>query len=444
MNSFLDVTANQRSSVNANNNYSDVKPLSPKLTHTPLAQQSNNTNHAKALTNQHGGSKNQNRRKSSTYQTNGKKRNFNGSQNSNVGVSNHSVDNRQYQQRVGNNNNNNSNSSSNQNATVSGKKGDKLQTRDSFDSAARSSNATSSVGGSSSSSEGGGSEGSSNKSNKGNTNSSCVGVAIGKLIDCVLYFSDRISRSKTSSKSPNMDIRPVRLMISHPSAQHNQPHMSILSPNGKSIYSLDYVQQMNSQVSDRYRTQQTEYLNSNGNANRVAYSNERNNGTRYSNTNGNGGNRYSIKTSAQTPSNNASVSPPLSITSSGSSSTNSGKNSGRTSKSYNNGNTIQSMNSHRNIPTTPTMQQTHTGFFQSQNIPFYHTGSANGMPQIFSSAISPTNQTPHSTQTVGLYVQQNTTTAYHPNNNYHNHNRNYHGNGNGSGNGNKKNWHFYK
>lgn len=160
MNSFLDVTANQRSALNAHKNYSDLKQLSPKLAHTPLAQQSNNTNHTKTQANQNGSnqSKNGNRRKSSTYQTNGKKRNFSGSQHPNVGVSN-SVDNRQYQ-RLGNNN------SLNHNATVSGKKGDKHQTKDNFDST-RPTNTTSSL--SSDYSEGS-TETHSSKSSKGNWN----------------------------------------------------------------------------------------------------------------------------------------------------------------------------------------------------------------------------------------------------------------------------------
>lgn len=136
MNSFLDATANQRSSLNAHKNCGDLKQLSPKLTQTPLAQQSNNTNHTKTQPNQTASNqtKNNNRRKN-TYQSNGKKRNFSGSQNNahNIGVSNNSADNRQYH-RLGNNN------SSNHNATVSGKKGDTFQIKDSFDSV-RSTNA---------------------------------------------------------------------------------------------------------------------------------------------------------------------------------------------------------------------------------------------------------------------------------------------------------------
>lgn len=254
------------------------------------------------------------------------------------------------------------------------------------------------------------------------------------------YFAivDRISRSNTSSKSPAMDIRPARLMISHPAVQHNQPHVSILSPNAKSIYNFDYLHQMSSQALDRYRTQQNEFYNTSGNnasnGSRVSYSNERNSGNRYSNSNGSNANKYSNKPSGQA-SNNSSVSPPLSVTSSGSS-THSGKNI-RGSKSYN-GNSMQSMNTHRNMPTTPTMQQSHNGYFQSQNIPFFHSTSSNGMQQIFTSAISPTNQAQHANQSVGLYVQPNSTSAYHPNNNYHNHNRNYHNSGN------KKNWHYYR
>lgn len=235
-----------------------------------------------------------------------------------------------------------------------------------------------------------------------------------------------------------MDIRPARLMISHPAVQHNQSHVSILSPNAKSIYNFDYLHQMNSQVSDRYRTQPNEFYNSSANSstnsNRSLYNNERNNGNRYNNSNNNNNiTKYSNKTSSQIS--NASASPPLSITSSGSS-TNSSKN-GRGSKSFN-GNSMQSMNTHRNVPTTPTMQQTHNGYYQSQSIPFFHSTSSNGMQQIFSSAISPTNQSQHSNQTLGLYLHPNSTAAYHPNNNYHSHNRNYHGNGN------KKNWHYYR
>lgn len=248
---------------------------------------------------------------------------------------------------------------------------------------------------------------------------------------------DRNSRSNIRSKSPAMDIRPARLMISYPAVQHGQPHVSILSPNAKSIYNFDYLHQMSAQVSDRYRTQPNEFYNSSANnasnSNRSSYSNERNNGNRYNNTNGSNANKYSNKVPA--PASNSSASPPLSITSSGSS-TNSGKNV-RGSKSFN-GNSMQSMNTHRNIPTTPTMQQSHNGYYQSQSIPFFHSTSSNGMQQIFSSAISPTGQTQHSNQSVGLYVQNNSTAAYHPNNNYHSHNRNYHSNGN------KKNWHYYK
>lgn len=228
-----------------------------------------------------------------------------------------------------------------------------------------------------------------------------------------------------------MDIRPARLMISHPAAQHSRPHMSLLSPNPKSIYNLDYFHQVSSQLSDRFRTQQGEFFNSNvtntSNGNRVSYSNERNTGSRYSNSNGNQGNKYSNKTSTS----NSSASPPLSVTSSGSSTT-SGKNN-RASKSY--GNTMHSMNNHRNMPTTPNMQQPHSGFFQSQSMPFFHSTSSNGMQQIFSAAMSPKNQPQHTNQSVGMYVH-NTSTAYHSNNNYHTHNRNYQGNGN------KKNWHY--
>lgn len=157
MNSFLDVTANQRSSLNTHKNYSDLKQLSPKLINTPLAQQSNNTNHTKTQSSQNGSNqtKNNNRRKHSTYQSNGKKRNFNGSHNSNLGGSNN-ADNRQYQQ-LGNT------SSSNHNATVSGKKGDKFQTKDRFDSV-RSTTTSSSLSSNSSESS---SERSNSKSSKG-------------------------------------------------------------------------------------------------------------------------------------------------------------------------------------------------------------------------------------------------------------------------------------
>lgn len=261
-----------------------------------------------------------------------------------------------------------------------------------------------------------------------------------------------------------MDIRSARLMISHPVAPHSQPHISLLSPNVKSIYSIDYLQQVGSQITDRYRTQQSEFYNSNGggggnaaNGNRLSYTNERNNGSRYNNSsNANSGNKYSNKGSSS-QANNASVSPPLSITSSGSS-TNSGKNS-RGTKSFN-GNTMHSINSsHRNIQTTPTIQQAHNGYFQTQNMQFFHSNASNGMQQIFASALSPNNQSQHSNQpnqSVSMYVQQSTASAYHPNNNYHSHNRNYHNNGNsnnGNGNlngnngnnngsGNKKNWYY--
>lgn len=222
-------------------------------------------------------------------------------------------------------------------------------------------------------------------------------------------------------------------MISHPAAQHSQPHMSLLSPSAKSIYNLDYLHQVGSQISERYRAQQNDFYNShNSNGGRLSYSNDRNNGSRYNNSNNNS--KFSNKSSGQ-GSSNTSVSPPLSQTSSGSS-TSSTKNS-RASKSYN-GNSMHTMNSHRNIPTTPTIQQSHNGYFQSQNIPFFHSASSNGMQQIFSSAISPNGQSQHSNQSIGLYVQQNATTAYHPNNNYHSHNRNY------SGNGNKKNWNYFR
>lgn len=158
MNPFLDVTANQRSSLTGHKTYSDVKQLSPKLTHTPLAQQSNNTNHCKTQTNSQSGSgqtKNHNRRtKHSTYQSNGKKRNFSGTHNSNLDIN--SVENRP-NSRLGNNSN------SNHNAGVSGKRGDKIQTKNSFDSV-RSTNISSSVGSNSSTAS---SEGSNIKSSKG-------------------------------------------------------------------------------------------------------------------------------------------------------------------------------------------------------------------------------------------------------------------------------------
>lgn len=230
-------------------------------------------------------------------------------------------------------------------------------------------------------------------------------------------------------------------MIPHPAAQHNQPHMSLLSPSAKALYSLDYLHQVGTQISDRYRSQQNDFytsnVNSNSNGNR--YSNERNNGnngSRYNNSNANNGNKYTNKTTAQAT--NTSVSPPLSITSSGSS-TSSNKNSRTSSKSFNGNNSMHSINTHRNMPTTPTIQQSHNGYFQTQTIPFFHSNSSNGMQQMFSSAMSPSNQSQHSNQSVGLYVQQNSTTAYHPNNNYHSHNRNY-----SSNNGNKKNWNYYR
>lgn len=247
-------------------------------------------------------------------------------------------------------------------------------------------------------------------------------------------FADQISRGSTNVKSPAMDIRSARLMIPHPSVQHSQPHMSLLSPSAKSIYNLDYLHRVGSQITERYRAQQNDFYNSNNsnNGGRLSYSNDRNNGSRYNNSNN--GSKYSNKSSGQGNS-NTSVSPPLSITSSGSSSTSS-KN-GRPSKSYNS-NSMQSVNSHRNLPTTPTMQQSHNGYYQSQSIPFFHSASSNGMQQIFSTAMSPSNQSQHSNQSVGLYVQQNSSMAYHPNNNYHSHNRNY------SGGANKKNYNFYR
>ncbi|XP_055326972.1 poly(A) RNA polymerase gld-2 homolog B-like isoform X2 [Sitodiplosis mosellana] len=239
-----------------------------------------------------------------------------------------------------------------------------------------------------------------------------------------------------------MDIRSARLMIPHPAVQHNQPPMSLLSPSAKSLYNLEYLHQVGSQISDRYRSQQNDFYsaNSNSNGNRLSYSNERNNGSRYNNSNANNnGNKYTNKSSSAQAS-NTSASPPLSITSSGSCTTSS-KNGRTTSKSFNGNNTMNSVNTHRNMPTTPTIQQSHNGYFQSQNIPFFHSNSSNGMQQMFSSAMSPSNQSQHSNQSVGLYVQQNSSSAYHPNNNYHNHNRNYSSNSNG--NGNKKNWNYY-
>lgn len=248
-----------------------------------------------------------------------------------------------------------------------------------------------------------------------------------------------------------MDIRPARLVIQHPTGQHSQPHISLLpSPNVKSIYNFEYLQRVGSQITDRFRTQPSDFYHSNGNSNangnRLSHSNDRNNSPRYSNSNGSNGSKYSNKGSAQT--NKTSVSQAVSVATSGSS-THSGKNN-RSSKSYN-GNAMHSINNtHRNIPTTPTIQQSHTGYFQSQNMPFFHSNTSNGMQQIFATALSPNNQSQHSNQTnqsVGLYVQQNTTSAYHPNNNYHSHNRNYHSNGSGNGNGNsnsgnKKTWHY--
>lgn len=234
-----------------------------------------------------------------------------------------------------------------------------------------------------------------------------------------------------------MDIRSARLMIPHPTAQHSQPPIPLLSPNTKSIYNLEYLHQVGSQISDHYRSQQnndfySSNVNSTTNGSRVSYSNERNNGCRYSNSNANSGNKYS--NTAQV--NNTSVSPPLSNTSSGSSTTSS-KNS-RTSKPFN-GNSMHTINTHRNIPTTPTLPQSHSGYFQSQSIPLFHSAASNGMQQMFSNAISPSSQSQHSNQSVGLYVKQNSTPAYHPNNNYHSHNRNYSSNG-----GNKKIWNFYR
>lgn len=234
-----------------------------------------------------------------------------------------------------------------------------------------------------------------------------------------------------------MDIRSARLMIPHPAAQHSQPHMSILSPNAKSLYKLEYLHQ----VPTQYRSQQNDFYNSNNsNGGRLSYSNERNNGSRYNHTNSNSGNnKYTNKSTAQA--NSTSVSPPLSITSSGSSTTSS-KNS-RASKSYN-GNSMHGLNNHRNIPTTPTIQQSHNGYFQSQSIPFFHSATSNGIQQMFSTAISPGSQSQHSqhsqhsNQSVGMYVQQNSSSGYHSNNNYHTHNRNY------GGKGNKRNWSFYR
>lgn len=223
---------------------------------------------------------------------------------------------------------------------------------------------------------------------------------------------------------------------------------------------------MSSQVSDRYRPQHqqqrhqhqqhqqhSEFFNSNsnGNGNRT-YSTERNNGSRNSapngnsnnSGNGNGGNKFTYKSlvQPQQQTNNMSISPPLSVASSGSSTASGTKsNSNRNSKSYN-GNTMQSMNTHRNngntnIPTTPTIQQSHNAYFPSQNISFFHSTTANvGVQPIFSSAISPTAQSQHSSLPMGLYVQHNGNgLTYHANNNYNYHNRNYHGN--------KKNWQFH-
>lgn len=232
-------------------------------------------------------------------------------------------------------------------------------------------------------------------------------------------------------------------MIPHPAAQHNQPHMSLLS-SPKSLYNLEYLHQVGSQISDRYRSQQNDFYGSNTNSslngNRLSYPNERNNGSRYNNSNANNtGNKYTNKSSAQTS--NTSASPPLSNTSSGSSTTSS-KNGRATAKSFNGNGTMNSVNTHRNMPTTPSIQQSRNGYFQSQNIPFFHSNSSNGMQQMFTSAMSPSNQSQHSNQSIGLYVQQNSTSAYHPNNNYHSHNRNYSSNSNG--NGNKKNWNYYR
>lgn len=217
--------------------------------------------------------------------------------------------------------------------------------------------------------------------------------------------------------------------------------------------SSQYRSQHQQRQQHQYPQQQqphTEFFNSNGNGNaNRTYSTERSNGSRYSGSNASnnngGGNKYSNKSSGQQQqqqhANNMSISPPLSVASSGSGSTNSGTKNGannRNSKSY----TMQTMNTHRNngnannIPTTPTIQQSHNAYFSTQNISFFHSATPNvGVQPIFSSAISPTAQSQHSSLPISLYVQQNGgALAYHPNNNYHYHNRNYHGN--------KKNWQF--
>lgn len=231
---------------------------------------------------------------------------------------------------------------------------------------------------------------------------------------------------KTNTKANAMDIRSTRLIITHPTAHshaHTQPSpapISLVSPNAKGIYSLDYFHQIGAQLSDRFRSQAAEVFNSsttNSHSNYSAYTNGgSSNGYRF--------NSNSVSTSSHVS--DTSISPPLSITSSGSSN-NSGK-SNRTSKSNRNYSTVSAsastMNNHRGMATTQALQQPQIGFFQSPNISFFPSNTSNGMQRIFTQNLSPSN-TQQPNHSNGIYMQPNSNSTFQSNNNYHSHNRNY-------------------
>lgn len=413
MNTFIDVA--HRSSLNAHpaKNFNDTKPQpSIQKPQTPINQQSIITNHTKVqpITNSNS-NKNSGRRKHQTYQTNGKKRNFTGAQNNNnnnnnirtngninanntnsasvnIGVSNNGASDGRNCRRLNSNRINN-----NVSTDLYTNKEEQYQIQDSFN-ATNSTNTTSGI--------------SSNCSE-----SSCDSTKSHKS-------------QKLNLKANAMDIRSTRLIITHPTAQQSPAPISLLSPNAKTIYSLDYLHQVGAQLSDRFRTQPGEFYNgSNGNSqpNHSAYGN---NGYRY-NTNG----ANSMSTSSHVS--DTSISPPLSITSSGSS-----NNSGKSNRSSKSGNRISnrnfsgsssSMNNHRNIASTQTLQQPQPqpqlSFFQSQNIPFFHSSSSNGMQQMFAPNLSPNNHSQQPNHSNGIYIQPNSASTFHSNNNYHSHNRNY-------------------
>lgn len=413
MNTFIDVAP--RSSPTAHpaaKNLNDTKPQNQSAiqkSQAPLNQQSTILNHTKS---QHiinsNPNKNNGRRKQQTYQANGKKRNFSGIHNNNnnhhrangngansasvnLGVNNSNIegnDSRNYRRLTSNKHNNNVSTD------LYTSKEEQYQIQDSFD-ATNSTNTTSGI--SSNCSE------SSCESTKSHPN------------------------QNPNTKANAMDIRSTRLIITHPNAAQSPAPISLLSPNAKTIYNLDYLHQVGAHLSDRFRaTQPNEFFNgSTGNvhSNRSAYLNG-SNGYRYNSS----GNSMSISSHVS----DTSISPPLSITSSGSSN-NSGK-SNRSTKSTNrlaNRNysattsTAPTMNNHRNVATTQTLQQPQMGFFQSQNIPFFHSSSSNGMQQMFASNLSPGAHSQQPNHTNGIYMQPNSNTTFHPNNNYHSHNRNY-------------------